>query len=125
MKKILLLLLGVCLVSASATAQSLKDILKSQTVKDIVTSVTGGQKLTAENLQGTWVYQNPALQLKDENTFKNIAGSVATSEVEKKLKDYCEKVGIVEGEFNYVFNADGNLHKQTETDELERNVHFR
>lgn len=53
MKKILLLLLGVCLVSASATAQSLKDILKSQTVKDIVTSVTGGQKLTAENLQGT------------------------------------------------------------------------
>lgn len=79
MKKILLLLLGVCLVSASATAQSLKDILKSQTVKDIVTSVTGGQKLTAENLQGTWVYQNPALQLKDENTFKNIAGSVATS----------------------------------------------
>lgn len=109
MKKILLLLLGVCLVSASATAQSLKDILKSQTVKDIVTSVTGGQKLTAENLQGTWVYQNPALQLKDENTFKNIAGSVATSEVEKKLKDYCEKVGIVEGEFNYVFNADGTF----------------
>lgn len=109
MKKILLLLLGVCLVSASATAQSLKDILKSQTVKDIVTSVTGGQKLTAENLQGTWVYQNPALQLKDENTFKNIAGSVATSEVEKKLKDYCEKVGIVEEEFNYVFNADGTF----------------
>lgn len=109
MKKILLLLFGICIAATSTTAQSLKDILKSQTVKDIVTSVTGGQKLTAENLQGTWVYENPALQLKDENTFKNIAGSVATSEVEKKLQEYCEKVGIVEGEFNYVFNADGTF----------------
>lgn len=110
--KVLILLMSIGFATANVTAQSLKDILTSQTVKDIVTSVTGGQKLTAENLQGTWVYENPALQLKDGNTFKNIAGSVATSEVEKKLKEYCTKVGIEEGEFNYVFNADGTFTSQ-------------
>ncbi len=110
--KVLILLMSIGFATANVTAQSLKDILTSQTVKDIVTSVTGGQKLTAENLQGTWVYENPALQLKDGNTFKNIAGSVATSEVEKKLKEYCTKVGIEEGEFNYVFNTDGTFTSQ-------------
>lgn len=110
MNKILLLLMSFSFVATSATAQSLKDILTSQTVKDIVTTVTGGKDLTVDNIEGTWVYQNPAVKLEDEdNTLKNVVSSVATSEIEKKLEEYCEKIGIKEGQFNYVFNTDGSF----------------
>lgn len=89
--------------------QSLKDILNSSAVKNAVTSVTGGKAVTFENLQGTWMYVNPALRLEGDNALKNVAGSLAATEAEKKMKEYCEKVGIVEGVFNYVFNSDSTF----------------
>lgn len=100
-----------CLLSLSDAVygQSLKDILNSAAVKDAVTSVTGGKKLTAENLAGTWTYVNPAIQLEGDNALKNVAASVASTEMEKKLKEYCAKVGIVEGLFTYTFNKDNTF----------------
>ncbi len=96
-------------VSGQAYGQSLKDLLNSSAVKDAVTSVTGGKKLTVENLAGTWTYTNPAVQLEGDNALKNVAGSVAAGELEKKLKTFWAKVGIVEGMFNYVFNNDSTF----------------
>lgn len=96
-------------VSGEAYGQSLKDILNSSAVKDAMTSVTGGKKLTVQNLQGIWMYTNPALKLEGDNALKNIAGSVASSSVEAKMKEYCAKVGIVEGIFNYTFNSDSTF----------------
>ena len=112
MKKVWGLVVAISIllsVSGQAYGQSLKDILNSSTVKDAVTSVTGGKKLTVENLTGTWTYTNPAVQLEGDNALKNVAGSVAAGELEKKLKTYCAKVGIVEGMFNYVFNSDSTF----------------
>ena len=79
---------GILSVSDSAYGQSIKDILNSAAVKDAVTTVTGGKKLTVEKLAGTWTYVNPAIQLEGDNALKNVAASVASSEMEKKLKDY-------------------------------------
>ncbi|MBP3516882.1 MAG: DUF4923 family protein [Parabacteroides sp.] len=96
-------------VSDAAYGQSIKDILNSSAVKDAVTTVTGGKKLTVENLAGTWTYVNPAIQLEGDNVLKNAAAGVASSEMEKKLKEYCAKVGIIEGVFNYTFNTDSTF----------------
>ena len=101
--------MGFCLLAISAQAQSLKDILSSETVQKVVSSVTGGQSVTATSLQGTWTYVDPAVQLGSDNTLKQIAGAAATTELEKKLKEQCAKVGIVEGIFNYTFNADSTF----------------
>lgn len=112
MKKIVwagLALSALLLFPGNVSGQSIKDILNSATVKNAVTSVTGGKKITQENLQGTWTYVNPALKLEGDNALKNVAGSLASTEVEKKMKEYCEKVGIVEGVFNFVFNADSSF----------------
>ena len=95
--------------SASVSAQSIKDLLNSSTVKNAVTAVTGGKALTAENLSGKWIYVQPAVELEGDNALKNIAGSVAATELEKKLKETCSKAGIVEGLFNYSFQADGSF----------------
>ena len=70
MKKVWGLMAAICIllsVSGQAYGQSLKDLLNSSTVKDAVTSVTGGKKLTVENLLGTWTYTNPAVQLEGDN----------------------------------------------------------
>ena len=88
--------IGLWLCATSAQAQSWKDILKSETVQKVVSSVTGGQSVTVASLQGTWTYVDPAVQLGSDNTLKQIAGSAATTELEKKLKEQCAKVGIVE-----------------------------
>ena len=112
MKKFLILGVAACGLLAApdvAYGQSLKDILNSSAVKDAVTAVTGGKKLTVENLSGTWTYTNPAIQLEGDNALKNVAASVASAEMEKKLKEYCAKVGIVEGVFNYTFNRDSTF----------------
>lgn len=93
-------------------AQSLKDILNSSAVKDAVTAVTGGKQLSVENLAGTWTYVNPAIQLEGDNALKNVAASVAAPEIEKKLNEYCAKVGIEAGAFNYTFNADSTFTSQ-------------
>lgn len=94
------------LASGEMYGQSLKDILNSAAVKNAVTAVTGGKKLSVENLEGTWTYVNPAVQLEGDNALKNVAASLAMTEAEKKMKAYCEKVGIVEGTFNYTFQND-------------------
>lgn len=92
-------------VVTGVRAQSLKDILKSSAVKDAVTAVTGGKQLSVENLAGTWTYVNSAIQLEGDNALKN----VAASEIEKKLDEYCSKIGIEAGTFNYTFNTDSTF----------------
>lgn len=112
MKKNWMIGMAVCAVLSFpdvAYGQSIKDILNSSAVKGAVTAVTGGKKLTVENLAGTWTYVNPAIQLEGDNVLKNAAGGVASSEMEKKLKEYCAKVGIVEGAFRYTFNSDSTF----------------
>lgn len=107
-----LLLIAGCIAGlrpAVSYGQSWKDILQSSAVKEAVTAVTGGKKLTVENLQGTWTYVRPAIRLESDNTLKNIAAGVASSEAEKRMKEYCAKVGIVEGIFNYTFQTDSSF----------------
>ncbi len=113
MKKIIrMILIAGCIAGgwpSLSWGQSWKDILQSSAVKEAVTAVTGGKKLSVENLQGTWTYVRPALRLEGDNTLKNIAAGVASAEAEKKMKEYCAKVGIVEGIFNYSFQADSTF----------------
>lgn len=101
--------ISLLLTPANMKGQSLKDLVNSSTVKNAVTAVTGGSAITTESLEGTWTYSSPAIQLEGDNALKNVAGSVVTSEAESQLKEYCEKIGIVEGQFNYVFNSDGSF----------------
>lgn len=108
----IILLLSIFLVSnltVHTNAQSLKDILSSSTVKDAVTSLTGGKSVTSANLSGTWNYVNPAVLLEGDNALKNVAAGAASGEIEKKLQSYCDKIGIKPGTFSYTFNTDSTF----------------
>lgn len=100
---------GALLVSAqTASAQSLKDLLKkvteNETAKDVISNVTG--VTFTVDVTGTWTYSGTAVKFISDDLLKNAAASVAASQVEEKLDEYVAKVGLKAGTFSFTFNAD-------------------
>lgn len=111
MKRIFTLLLmagAFCFMVQTASAQSLKDLLKkvtdNETVKDVVENVTGVNFKV--DVTGTWTYSGTAVKFESEDLLKNAAASVAASQVEEKLDEYVAKVGLKAGTFSFTFNED-------------------
>jgi hypothetical protein len=113
MKKILMMMTialgGILCTSNEASAQSIKDIFNSSTVKNAITSITGGKTLSVESLVGTWTYTAPAVALESDDVLSNVAGSVATTQMEKKLQTYCTKAGMIQGVSKFTFNKDSTF----------------
>lgn len=111
MKKILSIILmagSLCLAGQTASAQSLKDLLKKATdneaVKNVVESVTG--KTLPVDVKGTWTYSGTAVKLESDDLLKSTAATLAASQVEDKLDEYVSKIGIKAGTFSFTFNED-------------------
>ncbi|MFI3266466.1 MAG: DUF4923 family protein [Rikenellaceae bacterium] len=117
MKKYLLLA-SILLCGSQINAQSFSDIFSSSTVKDVVTSVTGGQTLSQDNILGEWTYLKPAAQLNSDNVLTSAAGTLATSEVESKLEEYCSKVGLTASTFKFTFESDNTFTCTVKTKNL-------
>ena len=120
MKKLLCMWLAVCgllLIPGNMKGQSLKDILNSSAVKNAVTSVTGGKAVTFENLQGTWMYVSPALQLEGDNALKNVAGSLA--ELDAKIDEIRQKEETAKNLFRDFAFEIHELEEQLEEDKSE------
>ena len=91
-----------------AQAQSLKDILNSSKVKDVVNLVTGNV-IKFSVLQGTWNYVEPACKMTSGDLLKEASGSLVTSALEKKMVNIYTKLGIVPGNFSYTFSNDSTF----------------
>ena len=99
---------AVCLAGQTASAQTLKDLLKkatnNETVKNVVESVTG--TTLPVDVKGTWTYSGTAVKFESEDLLKSTAASLAAGQVEDKLDEYVQKVGIKAGTFSFTFNED-------------------
>lgn len=93
----------------TSEAQSLKDILNkvssSEKVSDIVESITG-MVISPKDITGTWNYSGSAVKLESSDMIKSAAASVASTQVEKKMDEYLQKIGVKEGMFGFTFNED-------------------
>ena len=100
--------MAVCLAGQTASAQTLKDLLKkatnNETVKNVVESVTG--TTLPVDVKGTWTYSGTAVKFESEDLLKSTAATLAASQVEEKLDEYVSKVGIKAGTFSFIFNED-------------------
>ena len=107
MKKILITISAAILVCSMASAQSLKDILKSAAsgVANSVTSATTKLDLTSN----TWTYTGVGVTLESDNTLSNLAGTAAVGAVESKIDEELAKVGIKSGAFVFNFATDGTF----------------
>jgi len=123
MKRILLTVLAVLVMTVSASAQNtLSSILgklgsstsTDSTAGSLITSITdlisGKAGLTVDKIAGTWNFTGSSITFKSsENALTNLAGTAATTAIEKKLDTYLAKVGISKGLFGFTFNADGTM----------------
>ena len=105
--------MSLCCVSLSA--QSFGDLLKKasdglnlgSTAKDYVSALLGKDKVTAEDLVGTWTYSEPVLVLESDQVLGKIGGAVMAQTAEKKLSSVMEKIGVKPGVVKMTFNSDG------------------
>jgi hypothetical protein len=106
--KAALIAAALCLAGSTASAQTLKDILKKATsneaVKNVVETVTG--TTLPVDVTGTWTYSGTAVKFESEDLLKSTAATLAASQVEEKLDEYVSKVGIKAGTFSFTFNED-------------------
>ncbi len=110
---ILVTMMSLCCVSLPA--QSIGDLLKKassglnlgNTAKDYVSALLGKDKVTAEDLVGTWTYSEPVLVLESDQVLGKIGGAVMAQTAEKKLSSVMEKIGVKPGVVKMTFNSDG------------------
>ena len=110
MKKIFTILLtagAACLISETASAQSLKDLFSKDNIKDVVENVTGLDLSKDEAvITGTWQFSGTAVELESKDFLKKAAAKLAVETIEKKLDETITKIGVAPGLFSFTFNAD-------------------
>lgn len=64
---------------------------------------------TEDKIVGTWTYTQPAVVFESDNVLSKLGGSVASSTIEKNLKEKLEKYGVKEGSVQMTFDKQGNF----------------
>ena len=106
----LLFLLLLILTGCGGTTQSLlsSNNNSGNSATDILGSLIGSvTNRTNENtILGTWVYQEPAVQMESGNIIASAASGLANKQIESKLESYYKTIGITKGSFTITFNSD-------------------
>ena len=111
MKKIQLFLVTVActlLVSCGNMNQVLSAI-QNGSVLNAITSVIGLDKVSAQNLIGSWTYSGPGCAFTSENLLAKAGGEVAAAQIEEKVRPYYDQVGISASNTQITFNQDGTF----------------
>ena len=111
MKKIQLFLVAVActlLVSCGNMNQVLSAI-QNGSVLNAITSVIGLDKVSAQNLIGSWTYSGPGCAFTSENLLAKAGGEVAAAQIEENVRPYYDQVGISASNTQITFNQDGTF----------------
>ena len=111
MRKSQLVLVAVActlLVSCGNMNQVLSAI-QNGSVINAITSVIGLDKVSAQNLIGSWTYSGPGCAFTSENLLAKAGGEVAAAQIEEKVKPYYDQIGISASNTQITFNQDGTF----------------
>ncbi len=111
MKKKYIILTVILLAAGSigAQGQSWKDLFSKDNIKEAVGSVVEQLDIIPENITGDWEYAGTAVKFTGDNVLMNAASELAASQVENKLDEYLQAIGVKGGAFGYTFNADSTF----------------
>lgn len=112
MKKVYLILAAALFAAAcpqQAEGQSLKDLFNKKGIEGIVNTVVEQMDIIPENITGHWEYAGTAVKFTGDNMLMNAASELASGQVEEKLDEYLQIIGLKEGVFGYTFNADSTF----------------
>lgn len=97
--------------TATSTGSILGDILtgigSGSTIGNVITSVIGAQKVTQQNLIGTWRYSSPGCAFMSDQLLAKAGGEVAAAQIKQKLLPYYQQIGISSQNTYVTFNQDG------------------
>ena len=60
----------------------------------LLSNVLGNDKVTVDDMVGTWVYSSPAVAFKSDDLLKKAGGAAASATIEQKLADYYKLAGF-------------------------------
>lgn len=78
-----------------------------QTVGNILQSVLGTNKITAQNLIGNWSYSGPGCAFTSEQLLAQAGGEVVAAEIKSKLQPTFNQLGISSSNTKISFKQDG------------------
>lgn len=79
------------------------------TIGNVLGSVLGLDKLTQQQLVGTWRYKGPGCAFTSDNALAKAGGEVAAAEVKEKLASQYDKLGLTSSNTYIVFGDNGQF----------------
>lgn len=93
-------------VAGGAATQSEQSGSAGQGITAVLQNLIGTATVSSSSLNGTWVYESPAVVFESSNLLKKAGGSLVTGTIEKKMQTYLTKIGFAPGKVEITF--DGN-----------------
>ncbi len=111
MRKISFLLVAIAsmLMAGCGNMNQVLSAMQNGGVINAITSVIGLDKVSAQNLIGSWTYSGPGCAFTSENLLAKAGGEVAAAQIEEKIRPYYEQVGISASNTQITFNQDGTF----------------
>ena len=109
-KAIVLAAVAIIITSCGMTGTQgniLGGILQGGTLGNVIISVIGAQKVTAQELIGAWNYSGPGCAFTSENLLAKAGGEVAATRIKEKALPYYQQIGITSQNTNITFKQDG------------------
>ena len=111
MRKLQFLFVAVActLMTSCGNMNQVLSAIQNGSVINAITSVIGLDKVSAQNLIGSWTYNGPGCAFTSENLLAKAGGEVAAAQIEEKVKPYYQQVGISASNTQITFNQDGTF----------------
>ena len=106
-KAIVLAAVAMIVTSCGTQGNILGGILQGGTLGNVIISVIGAQKVTAQDLIGAWNYSGPGCAFTSENLLAKAGGEVAATRIKEKAMPYYQQIGITSQNTNITFKQDG------------------
>lgn len=109
MKKLSLTAAIVCCLILTACG-TLGTVLNTGNLGDVITSVIGFNKVTKQQLIGSWRYTQPGVAFSSSNLLAKAGGEVAAAQDKEKLLPYYQQIGFSSANTQITFNSDGSFN---------------
>lgn len=98
--------------NASVLGDIIGAVTNGTAIGNVITSVIGLDKVTQQQIQGTWKYKGPGCAFSSEQALAKAGGEIAAVQVEEKLKPYYDNMKITAGNTWFTFNEDQSFKAQ-------------
>jgi hypothetical protein len=96
-------------VGAGVLGSILQGAANGQTLGNVLQSVLGLDKVTKQNIIGTWTYSQPGCAFTSQQLLAQAGGEAVAQTIKQKLQPTYQKVGINSQSTTITFNQDGTF----------------